>query len=85
MTTRYGNRVPTARDHWVPVSGLKGGFMNHCGSDCPEARALKSDLDTLVVHEAEVAPNEQNPTGQLAGVDGVRGNDVPADSSGDAG
>ena len=74
MTTRYGDRVPTARDHWVAVPGLKGGFMNHCGGDC----------GTVVDHEAEVAPDEQNPTGQLAGVDGIRGDDVSTDPSGDA-
>jgi hypothetical protein len=82
VTTRYGDRVPTAQDHWVAVPGLKGGFMNHCGGDCDDAqRRLVVPLE----HEADVAPDEQNPTGQLAGVDGVRGDDVSADSRGDAG
>lgn len=31
----------------------------------------ESDLDTLEPHEAEVAPEAANPTGQLDGVDGV--------------
>lgn len=43
MTTRYGDRVPKATDHWVPVSGgaNRGGYMNHCGGDCMEAKAMQ--------------------------------------------
>jgi transcriptional regulator with XRE-family HTH domain len=45
----------------------------------------KSDLDTLPTHEETVAADESNPTGKLAGVDGVGIGDVPGDPPGERG
>lgn len=66
--TRYGDRIPQATDHWVPVSGgaNRGGYMNHCGGTCDAAKAIQSPGEGKVAFEAA------NPIGQLDGMDGVR-------------
>jgi hypothetical protein len=64
MSTRYGDRIPKATDHWVPVSGgvNRGGYMNHCGGDCDAAKEIAAKA-IQSPGETEVAPEATHPTG----------------------